>query len=292
MQSNFDIETQVKLARQFRSMHRKGNFFVIPNAWDVASARIFEEAGFTSVATSSAGMLVSLGYGDGEDIPFGEFIAAVRRISRVLTTPLSVDMVSGFGRTTEEVVKSVKDVIMTGAVGINIEDLSHAGRGIIETEEQVKRISAIREMSENIGVPFVINARTDEISHRGNKDLESSLEFAIKRAERYIDGGADCVYPMGLVDLDSIKRFVEAVKFPVNVMIREGIPRISTLRKIGVNRLSFGPYASYKAMGMLFKIGKEILEQDNFENLTEGAISYEMLNSLAVKKNIRSGNKF
>ncbi len=278
------LELQVKQARHFKSQHRLGNFFVIPNAWDVPSARIFEEAGFTSIATSSAGMLVSLGYHDGESIPKREFVSAVKRITMALNVPLSVDMVSGFGRSPSQVVKSVMGILEAGAVGVNIEDVDFARDGLVDPEIQSRKIAALLTLKEETGIPFVINARTDAFSRRSGVDLESSLEEAIIRSERYIEAGADCVYPMGLADIASISHFVNSVKFPINVMIRKGLPQISDLKKLGVTRLSFGPSASYAAMGLLLRIGKEILERGNFSDLIEGAINYEMLNSLASKK--------
>ena len=112
-------------AEDFRRLHDRKGVLVLPNAWDVPSARVFEDEGFPAVATSSAGMLVSLGYPDGEGIPLGEFISAVGRLARVLSVPLSVDVIGGFGGRPEEVVRSVKPVANAGAVGINIEDFFH-----------------------------------------------------------------------------------------------------------------------------------------------------------------------
>lgn len=279
-----EFEQQVSFADQFRAFHTKRNFFVLPNAWDVPSARIFEEIGFPAVATSSAGVSVSLGYMDGESLPKKEFMASVRRISRALSVPLSVDVVSGFGRTAGEVAASIKEVIEAGAVGINIEDFDHARNRLFDLEEQSEKIRSIKGMAEKFGIPVVINARTDAVSNRKTEDLETSLEIAITRSERYKEVGADCVYPMGVSDYDSIKHFVKALKFPVNLMVREGLPDIKQLKELGVARLSFGPAASYAAMGLLWRIGKDILENGNLDKLLEGAISYDMLNSLAVKR--------
>lgn len=279
-----DFEIHLKLAKKFRSFHTIGNFFVIPNAWDVPSARIFEEVGFQCVATSSAGMLISLGYPDGESIPVNEFMNTVSKIARVLSVPLSVDLISGFGNSDEEVVNSVRKVVEAGAVGINIEDMDHARGQLFEVERQVDKIRAIKALSEEMGIPFVVNARTDAVSHRGSMDFNKSLEIAIERSERYIQAGADSVYPMGVFGYDSISHFVKSVKFPVNLMIRKGLPEIKVLRQLGVTRLSFGPAASYSAMGLLWRIGKDIIERDSLNRLFEGAIDFDMLNSLATKR--------
>ena len=111
---------QTTKAETFRRLHRGKKILILPNAWDVASARVFEEAGFPAVATSSAGVMVSLGYPDGEGIDRKEFVSAIQRIAGALSVPLSADIVRGFGRTPNEVRETVKRVLEAGAVGINI----------------------------------------------------------------------------------------------------------------------------------------------------------------------------
>lgn len=278
-----DYNSQAEFARQFRSLHSLGNFFIIPNAWDVPSARMFEEVGFSSVATSSAGLSISLGYQDGESIPRKEFMASVRRIAKVLSIPLSVDLVSGFGKNTEQVAASVAEVIEAGAVGINIEDFDHEKNELFNPEKQGEKISAIKNQAETMGIPIVINSRTDAVSS-GKEDMESNLECAITRSEIYIEAGADCVYPMGVKDYDSIAHFIKSVRFPINIMADKELPEIKILKQLGVTRLSFGPAASYAAMGLLWRIGKDILENDSLDTLFEGSIDFDMLNSLATKK--------
>src|ERR1700730_1582204 len=122
-------------AESFRALHQEKRLFVLPKAWDVASARIFENAGFPAVATSSAGMMVSLGYPDGELIPREEFLATVRRISKVLSIPLSVDIVSGFATADHELATTIEGVTNAGGIGINIEDFAHSTKKL-ETVER------------------------------------------------------------------------------------------------------------------------------------------------------------
>ena len=268
-------------AEAFRVLHRSGRLFVLPNAWDVPSARIFENSGFPAVATSSAGMMVSLGYSDGEVIPWTEFLEAVRKIARVLTVPLSVDIVAGFGADASDVASRIKGIIEAGAIGINIEDFVHATQKLEPVEKQVGKLEAIQSQARSMGVPLVINARTDALRF-AEGDNEAKLTEAIRRASAYRDAGADCVYPMGLVDSDSISTFVRALGCPVNVMIRRSLPSLPELEKLGVTRVSFGPGASYAAMGLLKRISKEILDEGSFKGLLEGAISFDELNSLAA----------
>jgi len=277
------LKSQREKAEEFRALHHGKRILILPNGWDVPSARVFEDAGFPAVATSSAGMLVSLGYLDGEVVGRDEFVSAVERIARVLSVPVSADIVAGFGKTTAEVVATVRAILKTGAVGINIEDFAHATKKLYPVERQIENVKAIRELAETSRVPLVINARTDALRF-AEGDEEARVKEAIRRATAYRDAGADCVYPMGLIDATSITRFVKALDFPINVMVRKGLPPVSELQRLGVARVSFGPTASYAAMGLLKRAAKEVLEKGTYENLVEGAITFDELNALAVPR--------
>ncbi len=216
-------------------------------------------------------------------MPREELVAAVGRIARVLSVPLSADIVAGFGDTPKEVVTTVREIIMAGAVGINIEDFVHATKSLYPVDRQVEKLKALRELGESLGVPFFINARTDAFRYAGG-DEEARLDEAIRRSSAYRDAGADCVYPMGLTEAASIGRFVKALNFPVNVMVRKGLPPLAELERLGVARVSFGPSASYAAMGLLRRVSREVLEAGTFTSLVDGAISFDELNALAVPR--------
>jgi len=284
------LKSQKEKAEDFRALHHGKRILILPNGWDVPSARLFEDAGFPAIATSSAGMLVSLGYPDGEVIGRDGFVSAVGRIARVLSVPLSADVVAGFGKTTKEVLVTVKAILKTGAVGINIEDFTHATKKLYPIERQVENVKAIRKLGETTGIPLVINARTDALRY-AEGDEGARLREAVRRATAYRDAGADCVYPMGLVDADSITNFVKALDSPINVMVRKSLPPISELQRLGVARVSFGPSPSYAAMGLLKRAAKEVIEKGTYENLIEGAITFDELNALAVPRPQGSGNR-
>jgi len=277
------LKSQKEKAEDFRALHHGKRILVLPNAWDVPSARVFEDAGFPAVATSSAGMLVSLGYPDGEVIDRQEFVSAVGRIARVLSVRLSADIVAGFGKTSKEVLATAKAILKAGAIGVNIEDFIHATRKLHPVERQIANVKAIRKVAETTGIPLVINARTDALRF-ADGDEEARFKEATRRAIAYRDAGADCVYPMGLIDGASIARFVKALDFPINVMVRKGLPPVSELQRLGVARVSFGPTPSYAAMGLLKRAAKEVLEKGTYENLVEGAITFDELNALAVPR--------
>jgi len=280
------MRSQKDKAQDFRELHHGKKMLILPNAWDVPSARIFENEGFPAVATSSAGLMVSLGYPDGEVIDRDELVSAIRRIGRVLSVPLSVDIVAGFGRTTKEVLVTVKAILKAGGVGINIEDFAHATKKLFPIEREVENVKAIRKLGNSVGIPVVINARTDAFRF-GPGDEEAKFQEAVRRAIAYRDAGADCVYPMGLTDAASIGRFVKELDFPTNVMVRKGLPTVVELQRLGVARVSFGPSASYAAMGLLKRASREVLERGTYQNLVEGAISFDELNSLATATSSR-----
>ena len=277
------MRSQKDKARDFRELHHGKRILILPNAWDVPSARIFENEGFPAVATSSAGLMVSLGYPDGEVMSRDEFVTAVGRIARVISAPLSVDIVAGFGKTSKEVLTTVKAVLKAGGIGINIEDFIHATKKLYPVERQVENVKAIRKLGDTMGIPLVINARTDAMRF-GQGDEEAKFREAVSRAAAYRDAGADCVYPMGLIEAASIRRFVKDVDFPINVMVRKGLPSVNELEGLGVARVSFGPSASYAAMGLLKRAAREVKERGTYQNLVEDAIGFDELNSLAMPR--------
>src|SRR5207253_11321992 len=127
---------------------------------------------------------------------------------------------------------------------------------------------------------------TDALRHAKGDD-QARLEEAIRRGIAYRDAGADCVYPMGLTDATSIATFVSALDFPVNVMVRPGLPTVAELERLGVKRLSLGPSASYAASGLLRRASRELLERGTYSTLLDGAITFDELNRLALPKPCR-----
>lgn len=271
-------------AEAFRALHQGRRLLILPNAWDVPSARVFEDAGFPAVATSSAALAVSVGYPDGEAIPKREFFSIVKRIAGALTVPLSVDMESGYGESLEALSDSVRRLVAAGAVGLNLEDTSRrAGRALRSVEEQVKRLRTVRRVADSLGVPLFINARTDAYSV-GKGDPGPRLEEAIRRSRAYAEEPVDGLYPMGLADRESLSRFLKAVKKPVNVMARKGMPPVAELERMGVKRLSLGPTPMYATLGLLRRIALELRERGTYETLTTGAITFEELMSLGGRR--------
>lgn len=277
------MDPQAEKTERFRALHHAAHPLILPNAWDVPSARMFEEAGFPAVATSSAGLMVSRGYPDGEEMPRRELVDSVARIASRLSVPLSADVVAGYGRAARDVVATVRQIIRAGAVGINLEDLDHASGKLFPLEAQLEKLRAVRRLEIAPGVPLVLNARTDALRH-GAGDEAARLEEALKRLTAFRDAGADCVYPMGLTDAPSIAKVVRALDCPVNVMVRRGLPPVPELERLGVKRISFGPSASYATFGLLKRASEEVRTLGTYHALVDGAISFEELNQLATAR--------
>src|SRR6059036_3634131 len=169
-------------AQAFRRLHAGPGILVLPNAWDVATARLVEEAGFPAIATTSAGIAWALGYADGERISRGEMLAAIRRIVAAVRVPVTADVEGGYGATVAAA-ETARGVIAAGAVGLNLEDGTNEGT-LLDVSLQQDRIRAMREAGAAAGVPLVINARTDAFEVKDWSPTER-LTAAVRRANAY-----------------------------------------------------------------------------------------------------------
>lgn len=234
-------------AEAFRDMHRVP-LLLLPNAWDALSARVFEDAGCRALAITSAGVSWSLGYPDGERVPWPEFVAAIARIAASVRVPVTADIEAGFGDT-HVLGKHVRDVIQAGAVGINLEDSDPSGEALRTVESASAAISAARAAAECERLSLVINARIDVYLRRGTS--EPAFGETLARAHAYREAGADCVYPIGLTDLGTIRKLTAELATPVNVMGRVGAPTLAELRAAGVARVSTATTAALYVAGAL-----------------------------------------
>jgi 2-methylisocitrate lyase-like PEP mutase family enzyme len=279
-----DLDAQCKRADAFRRMHDRRRILVLPNAWDAMSARIFEAAGFTAVATTSAGVSYSVGYPDGEMVPRDEMVAAVARIARSVDIPVTADMESGFARHPDEVAETVKAIIAAGAVGLNLEDTIHGvARSLYDLPDAVARIRAAREAATAAGVPLVINARTD-VFLLGIGEQAGRFDHAVRRLNAYHEAGADCLYAIGYFDADTIARLVKAVSGPLNVMGLPGTPPVAELQRLGVARVSTASGPVRLAMTATRKAADELIRTGSFEVFGGDTISHQEANALIGKR--------
>ena len=259
-------EEQRRLAEAFRNMHRGPKLLLLPTAWDAMSARIFEAADFPAIATTSGGLAWALGFPDGEKAPWNEVVAATKRITRTVRVPVSADIEGGYGETPTEVARSVADIIRAGAVGINLEDGTHAKLPMRSIEDAVERIRAAREAATQEGVPLVINARIDlYLKHIG--DEATRFAETVQRGKAYLAAGADCIFPFGLTDLNVIADLVAALKAPINIVGRAGMPDVWQLQRLGVVRVSTASGPALMAMSVTRQIASELRAKGQFRVL-------------------------
>ena len=274
-----NIEEQKSKAMAFRAMHRAGKVLVLPNAWDVASARVFEEAGFGAIATTSAGVAFSLGYPDGQKISREEMLARVGRIARAVKVPVTADVEAGYGLRPEDAARTASEVIAAGAVGLNLEDTTgDAANPLVDLPLQLERIRAVKAAALKTGVLLVLNARTDvyleKVGEPGTRYDES-----LRRLVAYRDAGADCVFLPGVTDVETIGKIVRDTQCPVNILVGPGSPSVPELEKLGVARVSIGSSAMRATLGLVKRIGEELKATGTYSSMGDG-VPYADLNRM------------
>jgi 2-methylisocitrate lyase-like PEP mutase family enzyme len=230
-----------------RSLQVAGAPLVLSNAWDAASARAVEAAGFPVVATTSAGVAASLGYEDHERAPGDEMLAAAARIATAVNVPVTVDAEAGYGMKPSDLVARLKAI---GAAGCNLEDTNHASGELRDPVKQSDWLRAVRGAASDQGYGLVINARIDVFlsaiaSESGQAELVSE---ALRRAHAYAEAGADCVFPILLWEPDALERFIADAPGPVNILQIPPAPSHAKLAELGVARISYGGLLHHDTM--------------------------------------------
>ncbi|MBM0237033.1 isocitrate lyase/phosphoenolpyruvate mutase family protein [Micromonospora sp. ATA32] len=218
-----------------RDLHRRGSPLLLPNVWDCRSARLVAAAGLPAVATSSAAIADSLGYGDGEATPVGEMLDAIARIAAAVAVPVTADLERGYRMGPAELVERLA---ATGAAGCNLEDSDPRTGVLIDAERQADLLSEVRAASRRCRVDLVINARIDTYLTTSGGAPGARLAETMRRARLYQAAGADCVYPILLSDEAAIAELVAASGVPVNILADRHTP--ARLADLGVARISFG----------------------------------------------------
>jgi 2-methylisocitrate lyase-like PEP mutase family enzyme len=286
-----NIAEQARKAETLRKLHGGPRILVLPNAWDVASARVLEELGYPAIATTSAGIAFALGYPDGQRISRDEMLDMVARIARAVRVPVTADMESGYGITPADMAETAKALVGAGAVGLNFEDITgDTESSQVETSLQVEKIRTIREVSAAQGVSLVINARTDVYLMPIGPEA-TRFERTVDRLRAYRAAGADCVFAPGLGDRGLIERLVKAVAAPLNILVTPASPSIPELEALGVRRASIGSGVMRTTLGLVRRIGKELLERATSPAMFDGAIPFAEVNELMARAGSRAAEK-
>lgn len=232
------IRSQKEKADLFMKMHKGTEMFVIPNAWDVASAYIYEKAGFQAVATSSAGIAYALGCPDGEMIAFDDLLYMVRKICERVSIPVSVDFERGYSEEIDVVKENARKLLEAGAVGFNIEDGESDGT-LSPVELQLAKINALAELKNETGIDFVINARTCAYWLSVGTE-EERYETAVSKGNAFAKAGADCVFVPGAISKEIVGKLVSDIHAPLNIILNGVFHDFKELNQLGVRRLSVG----------------------------------------------------
>jgi 2-methylisocitrate lyase-like PEP mutase family enzyme len=268
---------QAAKANLFRDLHRGPKILVLPNAWDVASARILENAGVAAIATTSAGVAFTLGYPDGQKISRQEMLSVVARIAAKVKIPVTADVEAGYGNRPEDAALTARAVIEAGAVGLNLEDRTD-DRRLVDLSLQLEKIAAVRETSRMMGFPLVLNARTDVYLLELGK-AESRFAETLNRLIAFREAGADCLFAPGIRDLEVIFRLVRELQHPVNILAGPGSPSIPELQSAGVARVSLGSSTMRATLGLVQRVAQELQTTGTYNSL-EGAPSHTEINKL------------
>jgi len=279
--------TQKEKAELFLKYHQDNEILVLLNSWDIGSSKLIEASGYKAIATTSMGVAASLGYPDCQVIQLSEMIGVITGIVKAVQVPVTVDIEAGYGNNINEIIESVKKIIETGIVGINIEDSIDLNPVLIDEVEFCERISAIRALSNSLDFHLVINARTDSF-YTSSGSSQEKLSESIKRGNKYREAGADCIFVQPVWEKETIATLVKEINAPINILanptIGSGSPlSISELQDLGVARVSLGSGLMKATLALIKKIADELTEKGTYDillntlaPLPDAALAYKM----------------
>jgi 2-methylisocitrate lyase-like PEP mutase family enzyme len=267
------VVTQAEKGRAFRALHEREGAFIIPNPWDVGTARLLAHLGFEALATTSAGYAFSVGRCD-QTVGREASLEYASAIASATSLPVSADLENGFGDAPEMVAETVRLAAAAGVVGCSIEDSTgRADHPIYEKEQAAERVSAAAAAARGLPFPFTLTARAENYLH-GRPDLRDTIQ----RLQAFQEAGADVLYAPGLAAKDDIAAVVSSVDRPVNVLVGfAGMQlTVTELAAIGVKRLSVGSALCRAALGAFLRAAREMRERGSFTFAAEAASSTEI----------------
>lgn len=253
------------IVQQFRLLHRQQEPLLLGNVWDAQSARIYENLQYKAIGTSSAAVAEALGYSDGENMHFAEYLFVIKRIKASTSLPFTVDLEGGYGETAQEVVKNIRQLAGLGIAGINIEDsvVKNGVRTILPLSTFVDKLEKITRKLRNEHIDIFINVRCDAWL----LGLPNAKEVAFSRIAAYETAGADGIFLPCITEPEDIRAVVNVSGLPVNVMCMPHLPEFSILQSLGVKRISMGNFVSGSVYKKLSALSAEIAEEGSFATL-------------------------
>lgn len=270
--------TQDEKGKTFRALHERSTAFIIPNPWDIGSARILAHLGFEALATTSAGYAFSVGQRD-NDVPQEETLTHLAQMASATNLPVSADLGRGFGDSPEAVAETIRLTAATGVVGGSIEDMVKQPdrRQLYDIEFAAERVRAAVEAARALPFTFTLTARAENYLV-GEPDLSDT----IKRLQAYEEAGADVLYAPGLTKKEEIVSVVSSVSRPVNVLMAMPGVRfsLSELSEMGAKRISVGSGLSRAALGGFVRAAREMQTHGTFKWIDEAVNSRELVEML------------
>jgi len=246
----------------FKELHQNDEPLLLGNVWSPQSAKIYEKLGYKALATSSSAVAHSLGYEDGENMSFDEYLYIVERILKSISIPLTVDLEGGYGKTVDAIVSNISKLAEIGAVGINIEDsfIVDGTREIADKEVFSEKLKSIISKLKEANVEMFINVRTDTFL----LGLENPVEETLERIKLFEEAGVDGIFVPCITAENDIETIVNSTKIPVNVMCMPELPDFRTLQNLRVKRISSGNFVNGYIYKNLEEKGREIMQKQSF----------------------------
>ncbi len=269
--------TQTEKAKLFKALHEQDGAFIIPNPWDVGSARLLEHLGFRALATTSAGYAFSLGQRDNA-VSRERTLADLRAMAEATDLPVSADLGNCFGDDPDTVAETIRLAAQTGIAGCSVEDSTgQADNPVYDFKLAVERVRAAVETARALPFPFTLTARTENY-FVGRADLKDTIH----RLEAFREAGADVVFPHGMKNRDDIAAVTGSVNCPVNILMgsKGNQLNLEELAQLGVKRVSIGIALFSAAMSAVFRAGREMQEQGAFTFLNETENSSDLISAI------------
>jgi 2-methylisocitrate lyase-like PEP mutase family enzyme len=267
---------------RLRELVRAPEILVMPGAYDVLSALLFQQLGFQAIQGTSGGIAAALGYPDGEAISRELFVQVSASFAAAVSLPVNADGEKGYGDAAG-IKETVRALVGAGVAGMNLEDsIAKGGSGLVELGQQLEKITAVMDAKRELGSEFFLNARVDSF-HVMTSDPKKALDEAIRRGNAYAEAGGDCIFYLNLHAAEAIGTVAKEVKAPVSILAGPQSPSVSQLQDLGVARVSYGSGFMKAAITGTKKLAQEILEKGTCSLLKDGVQTPE-INALVSKK--------
>jgi 2-methylisocitrate lyase-like PEP mutase family enzyme len=270
-------------SRKLRDLVRAPEILIMPGAYDVLSALLFEQMGFKAIQGTSGGIAAAVGYLDGEAMSRDQFIELSGNFAAAVSVPFNADGERGYGDE-NGVRDTVRALVARGVAGMNLEDGAAKGKGgLVELPEQLRKIKAVMETKRELGSEFFLNARVDSF-HAMPDDPKRALHEAIHRGNAYAEAGGDCIFYLFLHSAQIIGTVAKEVQAPISILAGPQSPSVKELQDLGVARVSYGSGFTKAAITATKRLAQEILEKGTCNMLKDGMQTPELAALVAKKR--------